>query len=96
MRCEKGNFTVGLCLMANGLYPGTRMGELGVADAFRDREDAARDNELMRCGYRVIRFRNNQLTHNLVAWSWSSSSAIRLLPSQIRACSFPAPGSSRG
>jgi len=28
--------------------------------------------------------------------SRSSSSAIRLLPSQMRACSFPAPGSSRG
>jgi hypothetical protein len=27
---------------------------------------------------------------------WSSSSAIRLSPSQIRACGFPAPGSSRG
>ncbi|MER9337437.1 hypothetical protein NKJ06_26215, partial [Mesorhizobium sp. M0293] len=28
--------------------------------------------------------------------SWSSSSAIRLSPSQIRAGGFPAPGSSRG
>ena len=32
----------------------------------------------------------------LFLWSRSSSSAIRLSPSQIRACSFPAPGSSRG
>ena len=29
-------------------------------------------------------------------WNWSSSSAIRLSPSRIRACGFPAPGSSRG
>jgi hypothetical protein len=28
--------------------------------------------------------------------AWSSSSAIRLSPSRIRACRFPAPGSSRG
>ena len=30
------------------------------------------------------------------AGNWSSSSAIRLSPSQIRACRFPAPGSSQG
>jgi hypothetical protein len=34
--------------------------------------------------------------HSCAIELWSSSSAIRLSPSQIRACGFPAPGSSRG
>jgi very-short-patch-repair endonuclease len=37
----------------------------GGQHALREAEDAARTDELARCGYRVIRFWNGEVIHNL-------------------------------
>jgi very-short-patch-repair endonuclease len=66
MRCEIGNFTVGLGRMGMGCIQVRRMGKLDAGQyALRDEEDAARNRELMAYGYRVIRFWNNQVIGDL-------------------------------
>jgi very-short-patch-repair endonuclease len=49
-----------------GCIPVRREGELDFGQyALQDEEDAARNSELMACGYRVIRFWNNQVIGDL-------------------------------